>query len=186
VLLEGCPPLPCCVRVCPPEHAERLAAAGVEGRCLVHGCALCATSLDGDGLGCWACVERAIAVGKHEYPVADPSCLHHGVPDPTKYEHCRECFKLIATWWKRFGWTGPTYHEGPDCLHCDVCGLCKATGQVCRGCHRCPEHALEPWDHDECWTGETYFDRFLREVRPRVVHEYWDPATARWRDRSAA
>jgi hypothetical protein len=173
---------------CPPEHQARTQAARA-GKCARHGCPLCGIWMndgarpDGPTGHCYECDRRAIRVIEHESPVPDPWCgcsASRGIPTPESRRACEVCDMLVRAA-KHKGWAFPgTGHDGPDCVHCDVCGLCKASGRVCRCCWRCLDH---PWDSME-W-GEPscvqwQWSRAGREERHHFEHELWSPETWLW------
>lgn len=163
---------------CYPEHVNRLTSAGLLGCCPDHGCPLCGPDVEP---GCWPCTALGLALYAIEWPETrrDPYCLFHGVPSPESYGSCDECDRVMdgARLW---GWEKPTGHDGEDCLHCTVCGKCKATGAVCRVCWRCLDHIEDRWGYptDECW--RVVWSRSYRQEVPFHTPDVWDPVTRRW------
>lgn len=169
--------------ICPPEHAPRLEDAGVQ-LCTARShngprCPLCTTAMHpGEGVAvnyCCDCELAAIAVAEHEGPVRDPWCFLHGEVTSLRRKDCTTCDSGYRRA-RRLGWQRPTGHEGVDCCHCDVCGLCKGTGKVCRDCWRC-------LDHQESGYG---CEVFRWDPRTRVEsligyrHDLFNPHVRRW------
>ena len=162
-----------------------MATAGVQP-CPRHGCVLCPFTLQAmHGVGCGACLTRHLRLLEAEGPVSDPWCLRHGIPTPATWRTCELC-DIERRAARHRGWQGrPTWHEGPDCAHCEVCGLCKASGRVCRVCLRCDEHPLDstdPLQWADCQAFDEVWDHKLREVVFVTAHvaETFDPAAGRW------
>lgn len=162
---------------CPPQHPQRLSAAGVNPVCPRHGCPLCQVDPVTGGEYCCDCELRAVRVAEAEGPADDPWCIFHGVPSEAGRRSCSECDRKIGQA-KLAGWAGPTGHEGPDCAHCWVCGLCKGTGRVCRVCFQCPDH-YDAERAADCISGAVW-DRVLRVEVPYYAHQLWNPVARRW------
>lgn len=172
---------------CPPEHSERLAAAGIalpldhgdswSMRPADHGCPLCFTKYRGF---CVTCELANVALMKFEGPVEDPYCPWHPRITGATRRACGTCAASHARA-KRAGWSRPTGHIGEDCAHCWVCGACPGAVRVCRDCRRCPEHLLDAETTPECpaclrW----HWDRFARAERPYFAHRYYGTSASRW------
>jgi hypothetical protein len=157
---------------------ERLVAASLPVRCPGHGCPLCADTL---GIECTHCELVARAVFLAEWPETrrDPYCMSHGSVTDATAAGCYGCDQALLLA-RLSGWERPTGHDGEDCLHCAVCGLCKGTERVCRDCQRCDEHLADRWEYptDTCWPWR--WDKVRREEVAHHVPNRWHLDTRKW------
>lgn len=155
-------------------HTKDLKAARLLWRCKWHGCVVCA-----DNAECEPCMTLRSALYRLDWPEtqADPWCIAHGVPTPETTRSCPVCAELVARA-RLWGWTKPTGHDGEDCLHCIACGLCKASGRVCRHCGFCDRHHGQSAMTETCWGSRR--SRITRQNEFFHAGSYWRRDTRTW------